>query len=210
LYLDERILPEHFVILFMSRLHPQKGASRLLDAFLQCHHKLPQPLLVLAGPDEYSLEASFAEKVKQANALDRVLFYGMVSGNRKTALLQRANIYSLPSDGEGFSMALLEALAASTPVLISPGCHFPAVVKEKAGLIVDPNPEPLAEALVRMASDREELHLMGEQARRLVERGYQWDQIVDSLLDLYKRALNERIPATGLPMGAVGTLQPRT
>jgi glycosyltransferase involved in cell wall biosynthesis len=187
--LDKRITSNHFVILFMSRLHPQKGASRLLDAFLQSHHRLPNPLLVLAGPDEYGLEASFAEKVTQAGASGRVLFAGMVSGAAKTALLRRADLYSLPSDGEGFSMAVLEALAASTPVLISPGCHFDQVEKDKAGLIVDPLPERLADAMLRMSADRDELTAMGKRGRLLVERCYRWDQVVDSLLQTYGRAI---------------------
>lgn len=48
------------------------------------------------------------------------------------------------SDAEGFSMAVLEVLASGTPVLLSPGCHFPEVERAGVGLVVSPTPIALA------------------------------------------------------------------
>lgn len=127
-----KIPPQAQVILFLGRVHPIKGADRLLEAFLQIQARLPNAVLIMAGPDEWGCERKFQQAVSQAGLQHRVIFPGMVSGEAKLDLLARADLFCLPSDAEGFSMAVLEALASGTPVLLSPGCHFPEV--ETAGV----------------------------------------------------------------------------
>jgi len=63
-----------------------------------------------------------------------VSIIGPIYGQPKLAALSRADVFALTSYGEGFSVAILEALAASLPVIISRECHFPAVSKSGAGL----------------------------------------------------------------------------
>ena len=128
---DER----HTVVLFLGRIHPIKGADRLLEAFLQVKLDLPDALLVLAGPDEFGLEGRLRHRTDAAGLARSVIFPGMVEGVTKNQLLARADLFCLPSTAEGFSMAVLEALASGTPVLLSPGCHFPEVEQAGAGRI---------------------------------------------------------------------------
>jgi glycosyltransferase involved in cell wall biosynthesis len=180
-----KIPPQAQVILFMGRVHPIKGADRLLEAFLLIHARLPRAVLVLAGPDEWGCEAKFREAVRQAGLQERVIFPGMVSGEAKCDLLARADLFCLPSDAEGFSMAVLEALASSTPVLLSPGCHFPEVEAAGAGLVVPPTPEALARTLVELLGQSERLKTMGASGVEFVSRNYSWDHITDQLLDVY-------------------------
>ena len=99
-----RIEPHHQLVLFMGRLHPIKGADRLLAAFERVAVRYPNALLVLSGPDEFGIEESFASRARRAGLADRVRFPGMVTGERKSAVLHRANLFCLPSDAEGFSI----------------------------------------------------------------------------------------------------------
>lgn len=183
------IPPQALVILFMSRVHPVKGAEKLLEAFMRVHACFPDAILVMAGPDEWGVEQKYRQAVRQAGINGHVLFPGMVSGSDKLDLLARADLFCLPSDAEGFSMAVLESLASSTPVLLSPGCHFAEVEKAGAGRIVDANPESMAIVLAELLSDPARLREMGRLGREFVAREYTWDSITDQLVDAYREGM---------------------
>jgi len=184
------IPPDALVILFLGRLHPIKGADKLLQAFFQIQTRFPQSRLVIAGPDECGLEPRFREDVSRAGLTDRVLFPGMVSGEEKLDWLARADVFALPSAAEGFSMATLEALASGTAVLLSPGCHFPEVQTAGAGRIVPRDATSIARALGELLAQPATLREMGESGRRFVGDHYDWSVIADRLLETYRRHLN--------------------
>lgn len=186
------ISPDEMVILFMARLHPIKGADRLIRAFLMIHRRFPKATLVMAGPDEWEIVEKFRQEIMKAGAGKQVLFPGMVTGEAKQELLRRADLFCLPSDAEGFSMAVLEALANSTAVLLSPGCHFSEVEKVGAGRVVPPEPEALSKAIADLLSDNDRLKKMGIAGFELVKREYGWDRIVERLLFVYERGILER------------------
>lgn len=181
---------EHTVILFLGRIHPIKGADRLLEAFFRVHKTFPNAVLVMAGPDEFGLESSFRQRTNAAGLAQSVIFPGMVQGELKAQLLTRANLFCLPSDAEGFSMAILEALASSTAVLISLGCHFPEVEGAGAGRIAGTDPDALAAALGEMLSNPAALEAMGRAGRRLVSTRFAWERIVGELLNAYAEGMD--------------------
>jgi glycosyltransferase involved in cell wall biosynthesis len=110
----------------------------------------------------------------------------MVSGRDKAALISRSDIYVLPSYSEGFSVSVLENLAARKPVLITPGCNFPEVVDAGAGLCVPPQRDLLAQGLRQLLdmsdSDREQ---MGRRGRDLVMNNYTWEMAARKLITVY-------------------------
>lgn len=184
--------PEDQVVLFLGRLHPIKGADRLLEAFRRVADRAPRAILVLAGPDEWRLESKFREALGAAGLSARVRFPGMVSGREKSDLLARADLFALPSDAEGFSMAVLEALASGTAVLISPGCHFPEAEAEGAGRIVTQDPDALAAGIADLLSDPSRLAAMGARGRALALARYSWDGITDTMIGVYEEGI-ERV-----------------
>jgi len=191
------ILPEDLVILYMARLHPTKGADSLISAFLTMQKKFPKAKLVMAGPDEWGMVQKFRKEIVKAGAGDRVLFPGMVSGKAKLDLLARADLFCLPSGAEGFSVAVLEALANSTAVLLSPGCNFPEVEAAAAGLVVRPEPGIIAKALIKLLTNPEKLKEMGRRGRDLVLRNYSWDTIADQLIEAYAEGIERNNTARG-------------
>jgi glycosyltransferase involved in cell wall biosynthesis len=178
-----------FVILFLSRVHPTKGADKLIEAFTRIHAAQRNAYLVLAGPDEYGLEESFRARAHAAGVADRIIFPGMVQGDEKRDLLARADLFCLPSDAEGFSMAVLEALASGTGVVLSPGCHFPGVERAGAGRIVAADPVPLAEVFEELIAAPDLVREMGTRARELVAREYTWDRVTDELVAAYEEGI---------------------
>jgi glycosyltransferase involved in cell wall biosynthesis len=183
------ISEDETVILFMARLHPLKGADKLIRAFLMLHSAFPKATLVMAGPDEWGMVEKFRQEIMNAGIGNRVLFPGMVTGEAKQELLTRADLFCLPSDAEGFSIAVLEALANSTAVLVSPGCHFPEVEKAGAGCVVQPEPNALCNAMADLLDNPEKLKEMGKKGRDFVSRHYSWDTITDQLIETYAEGI---------------------
>jgi glycosyltransferase involved in cell wall biosynthesis len=177
------------VILFLGRLHPTKGADKLLEAFVRVRDRCPTAVLFIAGPDEWGLERKYQEMIRTAKLAGRVFFPGMMLGEAKLDLLARADLFCLPSMGEGFSIAVLEALASRTAVLLSPGCHFPEVEKAGAGRVVPLETEAIANGLADLLSDRDRLRKMGEAGLDLVRCHYTWDHITDQLIDAYEEGI---------------------
>jgi glycosyltransferase involved in cell wall biosynthesis len=193
------IQPRHRLVLFIGRLHPIKGADRLLQAFQRIAPVHPEAMLMLAGPDEFGIERDFASRAQAAGLAHRVCFPGMVTGERKTALLHRADLFCLPSDAEGFSMAVLEALAHSTAVVISPRCHFQAVADAGAGCIVAPTVDHLERVLHELLTQPGRLRTMGDAGRLLVAEGYTWDSVTKLMLDAYAEGIARHRREHGTP-----------
>ncbi|MEW5882887.1 MAG: glycosyltransferase [Armatimonadota bacterium] len=176
------ISDEDVVALFLGRLHPTKGVDVAVEAFLRLDE--PRARLVVAGPDEFGLREGLERRVREAGA--RVSFLGSVAGELKGALLHRADLFVLPTVSEGFSIAVLEALAHGCPVLTTDGAHFPEIEQEGAGLLLPRTADAFAQAVAELAGNPERRKDMGASARRLVAERYTWERIVDRFEDLYK------------------------
>jgi glycosyltransferase involved in cell wall biosynthesis len=187
-----RIPPSRLVIVFLARLDRFKGADHLLEAFERIHRDLPDACLVMAGNDNRNLAARWLARAAAGGFADRVVFPGFVTGDEKHQLLERADLFCLPSDGEGLSIAVLEALAHRTAVMLSPGCNFPDAEIAGAGAVVAKDPIAMAEAMKRLLGDRQSLRRMGEAGRRLVEEKYSPAVIADRLIAVYETAISAR------------------
>ncbi len=100
-------------ILFLGRFSPEKNCHLLIQAF----EKIDTPVkLVLAGGSSYT---NNYEKDLRRHAGDRVVLLGYVAGEDLDELLTNAMLFVLPSDLEGLSLALLDAMGAGVCVLTS-------------------------------------------------------------------------------------------
>ena len=181
--------PKASLILFMGRFHPQKGVQRLIEAFTLIAGRHRDAVLMIAGSDEWNLMGRWRELAQSRQFGDRVIFPGMLDGDDKADVLSRADLFALPSLGEGFSMAVLEALASRTAVMLSPGCNFPEAVAAGAGVVVEAEVNAMAAELSRLLGNPEMLRAMGEAARPFVETYYSWDVIADRLVDVYAEGI---------------------
>lgn len=172
------------IMLFLGRLHPKKGADILLRAWAKAGAATTDWELVIAGPDEDRHRALLESIVAQENLTGSVRFTGLVKGKEKTDLIQSADVFALPSHSEGFPVAVLEAMAASKPVIVSPGCNFPQAPASGAGWLVEPTAPAMYDLLGEVLNlDDAELRQRGLAGRALVERDYTWSAIARKLID---------------------------
>jgi glycosyltransferase involved in cell wall biosynthesis len=110
-----------------------------------------------------------------------------VSGEHAREAWGAANAFILPSYSEGFSMAVLEALACALPCLITTACHFPELACAQGAVVVEPLArtvsQGLRELLERSPDERRQLGCNG---RRLVETSYTWDKQAQRLASVYQ------------------------
>jgi glycosyltransferase involved in cell wall biosynthesis len=179
------------VMLFLGRLHPKKGADILLRAWAQSGAAAADWELVIAGPDEIGHREQLESIVASESLAGSVRFTGPVKGREKTDLIHSADVFVLPSHSEGFPVAVLEAMAASKPVIVTPGCNFPEAPAAGAGWLVDPQGPALRDLLCSVfETDDAELRQRGLAGRALVERDYAWNAIAQKLIDAIRAHIN--------------------
>ncbi len=177
------------VVLFLGRIVAGKGPELLARCFAALSGRFPAAALLVVGPaTEPDTQSRMARYLADAGLLDRVAFTGLLTGNDKLAALALASVFVLPSRSEGFSNALVEALAAGTPAVISEQCNFPQVATAGAGFVLPLKAKPFEEAIATLLSNHELRQRMRANARRLVTGHYTWPTIAESFAELYRRA----------------------
>ena len=175
-----------FVLLFFGRLHVKKGLDLLAGALGGLKRDHPDLQLLLAGNDDGAL-APFLAQAEAEGVSSRITRVGHVSGARAKQVWAAADAFILPSYSEGFSMAILEALACRLPALITTACHFPELATAEGGTVVEPTVERLTsglrELLERTPGQRGAL---GAKGRALVEARYTWDRQAERLASVYE------------------------
>lgn len=175
-----------FLLLFLARLHVKKGLDLLAQAMEALAADHPELHLLLAGTDD-GAKTPFLDQMQAAGLADRVTVLGHVGGERARVVWGAADAFVLPSYSEGFSMAVLEALAARRPALITTACHFPELAAADGGIVVQPDRDGvtagLRDLLERTAAERATLAARG---RALVEARYSWDKQAERLAAVYR------------------------
>lgn len=185
----EAIFPElrgKFVLLFFGRLHVKKGLDLLAKALCAVAADRPDVHLLLAGNDDGAL-AGFRAAIAALEMDDRVTYAGHVSGERARRVWGAADAFVLPSYSEGFSMAVLEALAARLPVVVTTACHFPELTRAGGGIVVEPTEAGVLSGL-RGLFERSghERRAMAVRGRSLVEAEYTWARQAGRLAEIYR------------------------
>ncbi len=105
------------VVSFMGRLASQKGTEFFINVGQKVMSKMPQTLFVVAGSGHLYHELLLQTASQQLTA--HVLFSGFVRGKQKRKLLERSDIFIMPSLSEPFGLVALEAAQHETPVIVS-------------------------------------------------------------------------------------------
>jgi glycosyltransferase involved in cell wall biosynthesis len=174
------------IVLFLGRLHQKKGLHLLLKAWSQIAQRTDRDHLVTAGPDSDNMRASLESMVNELDLRSSVTFAGMMSGESKWAALAAATLFVLPSFSEGFSVAVLEALAMGLPSIVTLPCHIPEVAAHNCGWVVQPAVEPIQDALekfLRLSSF--EAISMGKRGRELASQRFHWSVVGKQMAEVY-------------------------
>jgi glycosyltransferase involved in cell wall biosynthesis len=178
---------------FIGNLGPEKGVFDLLQAAAVLRQKgLKGFEIVLAGPFDSPAEGHRIKSLIASLGLtDTVRITGPVSGALKESLFEAANIFVLPSYGEGLPLSMLEAMAYSLPVIATSVGGIPEVLQHgEMGILVKPGDlEELASAMRRLIVSPELRVEMGSCGRTRVEKFHSPEQFFHELRCLYRELI---------------------
>jgi glycosyltransferase involved in cell wall biosynthesis len=176
------------IVLFYSRLHEKKGLDLLIPAFAKAADE--DSVLVLAGPCAPEYEAVIDKMIAEHGLQDRVIKTGMLYNGSRVAALRDADLFVLPSYQENFGIAVVEALAAGTPVIISDQVNiYPTIAKEQVGAVIPTNVDALAEQLSHWLRDANAREVASQRARRFVFDEYDASRSVRRWTSHYARII---------------------
>lgn len=174
------------VVAIIARLYPEKNHLLLLHAFARVLTMLPNARLLIAGGG--TEEQAIRDRIAQLGVGQRV----QVMGVRRDVgcILAACDVFCLCSDREGLPIAVLEAMAASRPVVATAVGDLPTVVLDgQTGRLVPPrNADVLAAALIEVLSDPRRAAAMGRRGRQVVRSDYGVDAMVAQYESLYDGA----------------------
>ncbi len=174
-------------IIFLGRVHPVKNVDLIIKAFGEVVKSFPEVNLFIIGPIEDQVHFNFLKSlILTENIMGKVIFTGLLNEREKFQIMVRGSIFVLPSKSEGFSNAILEAMSARLPVVISTGCNFPEVAVAQAGIIIQPRTTDLCTALLKLLKDPALQQKMGKNGFDLVNRKYSMESVNAQVVKLYK------------------------
>lgn len=180
--------PGSKVVGVVARLDMQKGFEYLLRAVRELSniHAL-KVVIVGEGPDRKAIE----DMVKEFGLQSNVVLAGQQSD--MAGVYAAMDIFVLPSLNEGLPMTVLEAMAASRPVIATRVGAIPSVIRDgENGLLVDPKDvEGLRNALARLLSDSDLCRRMGDRAHEWVGRNYTSEVMALKYRQLYEEVLGQ-------------------
>jgi Glycosyltransferase len=182
-----------FKVLFVGRHIERKGICYLIDSAKFLPADKFEIRIVGVG--------DLTEKLKQQAAkYPHIIFTGKLSPEDLANEYRTANVFVLPAivdhkgDTEGLGVVLIEAMELGLPIVASNVGGIPDVVVDgESGILVpEKDPEALANAFKRIASDRSLLESLLAGARKRIADCFTWDGIIQRQVETYTRLVNKR------------------
>jgi glycosyltransferase involved in cell wall biosynthesis len=170
-------------VLFAARLVPEKGAHHLIEAYRRLS---TEQSLVIAG--EAPAAGGYGQQLLDlAKGDSRIRFLGRVQGRLLEELFSNASLFTQPSELEGLSIGLIEAMSYGAPCVASDIPENIEVVGNAAVLFRNKDVNDLERQLQWALSNEKAVAQLAAQGRQRVHDFFTWERVTDQLEALYKR-----------------------
>ena len=173
----------------VSKLWEGKGHEDIINACPLIFTEVPDLKVFFAG--DGPIREKLEEMVFKNGLQERVIFLGHCDNIAEVT--SALDIAVLASHYEGMGRVILEAMAASLPVVATRVGGIPdLVVDRETGILVEPhNPEQLAQSIIYLASYPKLRRQMGEAGKKSVDRRFTVDTMIEQIDQLYQEVLAE-------------------
>jgi glycosyltransferase involved in cell wall biosynthesis len=170
--------PETRVILSPKILQPFYRVDLVVEAMAIVRRRCPDAVLVLS---EYEADATYrqelARRVEELGLGEQVRFAGVVADGAMPAYYSLADLSIAIPPSDGLPQALLESMACETPQILSKLARYEEIVQhEESAYFVDPDPEAIADGIVRLLEDETLRSRIAKEGRRIVEEQADLDE----------------------------------
>lgn len=183
--------PDDRRCIFVGDLSPQKGVDDLLEAAAR---DLQDAELRIIGAGSQNRHHELDARITAFGARGRIKLLGAIPQHQVQAELRQAALFVLPSYGEGLPVAMLEAMAAGVPVVVSNVGAIPEVVRDgREGFLIQPGDRSaLVDRCRRLLRDQSLRRDMGRHARKRICRQFGLDRMGQKLSDVMADLLGGR------------------
>jgi glycosyltransferase involved in cell wall biosynthesis len=196
---DENLVRQQFgipkdipLVLFMSRVDPKKGLDLLIPALSKLLAQGLKFYFVLAGgnPQDKNYVEQIKTQIQNSPLQGNATITGFVTGELKSALLQAADLFVLPSYYENFGIAVAEAMVRGTPVVISDQVHIYQQIRDSnSGWVCPTDAEELFLVIKDALQNPEERKQRGLNAQQYALDNYSWEAIASQIIQFYQGVL---------------------
>ncbi len=174
-------LEKNNYVLVVSRLIPHKGIHYLIKAYQQIK---TDKKLVVVGPSFYT--QAYEKKLKKlAQGNPQILFLGAQQGKALTELYSNAHIFVHPSEQEGLSLTVLEAVSFGQPLLLSGIQSHQEMFGDLPFFFKNKNIKNLRENLEFFLKNPELVQQRGKKIKKYSRQKYSWDRVVERIVLKY-------------------------
>jgi glycosyltransferase involved in cell wall biosynthesis len=195
-YLGKLGLVPSGYVLYLGRFSPEKNCDLLIDAFEKAHTPLK---LVLAGGSSHT--EKYVTRLRRHES-DRIQFLDWLSGDAFEEVLTNAALFVLPSDIEGLSLALLDAMGAGVCVLASDVPENREVIEDTGFVFKRGDVPDLQRMLSLLLSDARLREIAAGSAQQRVRQHYLWGKVAKEIVAVYEDVVAPSKNKPGLAMGA--------
>lgn len=178
------------VILFLSRIDHKKGLEFLIDAMPIIHKTHQDAQLVVAGAGDPQYIDAINARIREREIQSTTHLVGLIRGEEKVSLYQRATMLALPTYQENFGLVLTECLAAKTPVVTTKGVDiWPELESCGGGLLVKQSADAFAQALNTLIKDPGRCDRMGAAGREWVMEALSSQRLTEQFVSIYEQVV---------------------
>lgn len=181
-------------VVYVGRLVRHKGVHNLIKAFfkLDKEQKIPDGFKLVIVGDGFYTDDYVKELNELADSRENVVFTGNLMGSELRSVFSNAYLFVQPSESEGLSISILEAMSYGVPILVSDIKENLDVAEDigeifKVNDIID-----LKNKLDKLINHKVDFSLRTEAAKKLIEIKYNWEIIAQKTISLYIRLLCEK------------------
>lgn len=183
-------------VLYLARLHPQKGIELLLHAWAAIAPK--EWRLKIAGGGEEGYVTSLKQMSTKLAIESQIDWLGPLDDDTKWPAYRDADFFVLPSFSESFGIVVAEALAAGVPVITTTATPWTELEKFGCGVAVEPTESEIVRAVKSfMQLSVAQREAMGLKGRALMHDKYAWPNIANEMLNAYGSALSRANAKSG-------------
>ena len=160
-------------VLFVGRFVPKKGFEKL----------------IAAKDSKYQIVFAGGQGPHESNS--ELIFLGKLSQDQLAEVYQAADIFALPSEGEGFPLSVQEAMSAGLPIITTNDYGYGRYKFDTRNIILldDLSPEHIKDIISTLVSDNNRMMAMSEYSRQYATTNFDWDVIITSLEELYNKVV---------------------
>lgn len=185
---------DKFRLGYLGRISRRKNVEGLIYAFAELGEEAKDAELLIIGGGDNQYEAFLKAEVKRLG-LKNVVFAGFLNGEEKDKALASCSVLAMPSEFENLGNVILEGLVRRIPCIATTGAPWEELNSEHCGWQVPYTQKDITDAVRKaLHASKEELAVMGENGRNLMERRYSVEAVAKDLKAIYEWILGGERP----------------